>query len=92
MAWVWGIGIVTGLMLLIAAFAIPLAARWQRGDARRAIRTFHKRRELLEAKFFDRAQSLGKPRGLRWLDCEWFDDVTFGARQDDRATRSICRN
>jgi hypothetical protein len=77
MAWLWGMGI--GLVALLAAAfsAIPLAARWQRGDARRAILLFHKRREMLEAKFFDMAQSLGKPRGLKWLDCEWFDNVTF---------------
>ncbi len=50
--------------------AIPLATLWQRRDARRAIQLFHQRRELLEAKFFDLAQSLGKPRGLKWIDCE----------------------
>jgi len=32
---------------------------------------------MLEAKFFTMASSLGKPRGLRWLDCQWQDQVTF---------------
>jgi len=78
MQWVWGLGFL-GLTLLGFLFAaIPLAAMWQRRDARRAIQLFHQRREMLEAKFFDLAQSIGKPRGLKWIECEWFDDVTFG--------------
>ena len=46
-------------------------------EARRAIRAFRLQREQLEAKFFDVAASLGKPRGLRWIDCDWLDGVTF---------------
>ena len=78
MQWVWGL-VLLGLTFLGFLFAaIPLAAMWQRRDARRAIQLFHQRREMLEAKFFDMAQSIGKPRGLKWIDCEWFDNVTFG--------------
>ena len=77
MGWLWGI-VVGGLTLLgIALTAIPLSRWWLLWDARRAIMLFHQQRERLEAKFFDMAQSLGKPRGLRWLECEWFDNVTF---------------
>lgn len=32
---------------------------------------------MLEARFFDVARGLGKPRGLRWVDCDWQDGVTF---------------
>jgi len=78
MQWVWWL-VLLGLSLLGFLFAaIPLAAMWQRREARRAIQLFHQRREMLEAKFFDLAQSIGKPRGLKWIECEWFDDVTFG--------------
>ena len=72
MSWIWGIGIGVALLLVVAFSAIPLAARWKRRDARLAIQLFRKQREMLEAKFFDMARSLGKPRGLKWLDCEWF--------------------
>ncbi len=65
------------MLLGLALSSIPVAAWWQRRDARHAIRLFQTRREMLEAKFFDMAQSQGKPRGLRWLDCEWFNEVTF---------------
>jgi hypothetical protein len=34
-------------------------------------------REHLEARFFDLATKSGKPRGLRWLDAEWQDGVSF---------------
>jgi hypothetical protein len=46
--------------------------------AERAIRSFRLQREQLEAQFLRRAGSLGKPRGLRWLECDWLDSVTFG--------------
>ena len=77
MEWLWGIGLGAVAFLGLAFASIPLATWWQRRDARRAIVLFRQRREMLEAKFFDLAQSLGKPRGLKWLDCEWFDNVTF---------------
>lgn len=77
MGWLLGLGLVAVVLLGLAFAAVPLARRWQNWDARHAIVLFHQRREMLEAKFFDLAQSLGKPRGLRWLDCEWFDNVTF---------------
>jgi hypothetical protein len=76
MSWVYLAGI--GVVVLGMAFsAVPLAGWWTRRESVRAIRLFYQRREVLEAKFFDLARSLGKPRGLRWLDCEWFDNVAF---------------
>ena len=77
MGWLWGVGIGAVVLLGIALWAVPLAAWWQHRDALQAIQLFHRRREMLEARFFDMARSMGKPRGLRWLDCEWFDTVAF---------------
>ena len=59
---------------------------WRRRDAENARRTFRLKRELLEAKFFTLASSLGKPRGVRWLDCKWHDEVIFAR---DRQTGLI---
>ncbi len=76
---VWWIvaGIVAvGVVALICAWK-PLQHRWLRRDAEQARQTFRLHRELLEAKFFTMASSLGKPRGLRWLDCQWQDQVVF---------------
>ena len=33
--------------------------------------------EQLEAKFLTKAGASGKPRGLRWADCEFENDVTY---------------
>ncbi len=53
------------------------------GEARRQ---FQQQREHLEAKFFELASSSGKPRGLRWVGCEWGPQVEFAR---DRGTRQL---
>lgn len=74
------VAIGTVCALLIAG--VPLALKWRRSrrrqKIRRAIRDFRTVREMLEAKFFDLAAQSGKPKGLRWLECDWQDAVTFG--------------
>lgn len=42
-----------------------------------AIQQFRIQREQLEARFFDMARTNGKPRGLRWLECDWLSDVAY---------------
>jgi hypothetical protein len=78
-ALVWPIAaaIVVGLAL---SFAIgrPIAASFRKRRAARALKQFRLQREQLEARFFHQAGSLGKPRGLRWLECDWQNNVTFG--------------
>lgn len=74
--WLIGGGIVAALVLALV-IAVPLARRWERREIRNAIRLFRLRREMLEARFFDLASAQGKPRGLKWLDCDWENPVTF---------------
>lgn len=84
----WGIvaGILAaGVLVLVCAWK-PLQQRWRRRDAELARKSFRLQRELLEAKFFTLASSLGKPRGLRCLDCQWHDEVIFAR---DRQTGLI---
>ncbi|MFN0199233.1 MAG: hypothetical protein ACKVT0_20985 [Planctomycetaceae bacterium] len=78
--------------LVAAASVVALAAaiwgtrhwikRRRLHEAKRAMREFRLRREQLEAKFYDLARLSGKPKGLRWIDCEWQNSVRF-ARQID---------
>jgi hypothetical protein len=75
----WWIAIAVG-----AALATALVVVWQpMRQARRerllalAWRDFHRSREPLEARFVQRAESSGKPRGLRWVDCDFADEVTY---------------
>ena len=71
------VGVVVLIGLLVGVTWKPLRARRRSREVARAVRMFRFQREQLEAKFFDLASSRRKPRGLRWLDCEWQDSVTF---------------
>ncbi|MFM9059928.1 MAG: hypothetical protein ACKOSQ_12540 [Planctomycetaceae bacterium] len=52
----------------------------------RAQRDFHRQREPLEAKFIEKAAVRGKPRGLRWVDVDFDDDVVYAR---DRVTKQL---
>ncbi|MCA9148728.1 MAG: hypothetical protein KDA92_05495 [Planctomycetales bacterium] len=81
----------------IALIGIVLAAclRWigQQVRLRRELLTlverrsaFSRRREWLEAKFLQIANSRGTPRGLEWIDCDFEDNVRFAK---DRRTGEL---
>jgi len=72
-----GVGIVGGIGLIVAGVWKPIRKRWRAKTASHAVSVFRFQREQLEARFFDMAASLGKPRGLRWVECEWLPPVTF---------------
>lgn len=72
------IGVLVVLLVVLVLVSRPLLRQMQAKEARRAVESFRIQREQLEAKFFDIASRLGKPRGLRWLECEWLDRVAFG--------------
>jgi hypothetical protein len=55
----------------------PLVNFFKTRKDRSGVACFRLQREQLEARFFDLACHIGKPRGLRWVDCDWFSDVTF---------------
>lgn len=59
------------LVGLLAVGAVPLARWMRRREVVRALAQFKLQRESLEARFFDLASRSGKPRGLRWVRCDW---------------------
>ena len=71
--------IIAGLVVLAVLIlgAKPLLNLLRRREAAEAQRLFKRRREMLEAKFFELASRQGKPRGLIWKDCDWQEPVTF---------------
>lgn len=73
-----------GVATALALRPIRLARAAERLS--RAQRDFHRQREQLEAKFFDRAAASGKPRGLRWSDIRFYDDVLYAR---ERRTGSL---
>lgn len=80
---------VIGVVLLgsvVAVMAIkPIRERRQAEKLARQCRDFHRQREQLEAKFIQRAAATGKPRGLRWVDVDFDDDVLYA--RDRRSGR-----
>lgn len=79
--WMVGLGSVAAIAAAIWGIR-RIAAKYRIRETRRAMREFRLRREQLEAKFYDLARLSGKPKGLRWTDCEWQNTVRF-ARQID---------
>ena len=73
----WIVGILLGLFLLAAFLNQPLRRWVYQREERQAREQFRQQRETLEAKFFDMARQLGKPRDLVWVDCDWQQTVTF---------------
>lgn len=71
--------ILAGVVAAATAYATvrPLLRRWRRAQERRAMQQFRFDREHLEAKFYELAARSGKPRGLRWLACDWQNSVRF---------------
>lgn len=74
--------VLTAGVAALAAAAVTLSLRPIRAARvaerlARAQRDFHRQRERLEAKFIERAAASGKPRGLRWADVDFDDDVIY---------------
>ena len=78
-------GIAVGLALTVFVVR-PFQAARRAEQLARYQRDFRRQREQLEAKFIDQAAASGKPRGLRWSDVS-FEDEVFYAR--DRRTIGI---
>lgn len=78
------IAAVAGVLVLGAAL-LPFWRKWKarrRAQANeQAQRAFRLQRERLEAVFFDKASNSGKPRGLRWVDCDFANEVVFATRK-----------
>ncbi len=84
----WSLGWIAlylvALLTAVAVIALAVQLVWrpyrtvrQEKSFSRARREFHLRREQLEAKFLTCAGDSGKPRGLRWVDCDFENDVTY---------------
>ncbi|MCA8993209.1 MAG: hypothetical protein KDA88_14565 [Planctomycetaceae bacterium] len=76
---VWIGACVVALVCLVVCLLLTLRVQrsWKRSEELRALERFSRQREELEAKFFQLAAASGKPRGLRWIGCDWKQSVTF---------------
>src|SRR5438128_3311196 len=75
----WMIGVVIGGAGLVALVLLwrPLRRFGREVQLERARELFRLQRERLEMEFLKAAAASGKPRGLRWKDCQWDNGVEF---------------
>ena len=80
MLWLWLVPVLVllGVVLLLWVWH-PVRALTREIQVERARELFSLQRERLEAKFVTAASATGKPRGLRWKDCN-FDNAVELAR------------
>ncbi|HEY4311716.1 MAG TPA: hypothetical protein VGN12_19880 [Pirellulales bacterium] len=80
----WMIAAVGVVALVVIGFAWQkVRARVERANYQRYRSEFHLHRERLEAKFVELAGNSGKPRGLRWTDCSFEDEVTYARHRQN---------
>jgi hypothetical protein len=75
--WIGGTAV---LLAAVVGGAFAIRKQWAQNRRRQlseAKLQFHRMREQLEAKFLQKAGLTGKPRGLRWADCEFESDVAY---------------
>jgi len=69
--------IVVALLILVMVIWRPLRSFGKEVQIERARELFKLQRERLEAHFLKAAAATGKPRGLRWKNCQWDSAVEF---------------
>ncbi len=76
-----------------AYFCRIIVRRYMIGRRREQImrgrKLFQIRREWLEAEFVTRAMATGKPRGLRWTNCDFENSVSFARDRNNGQLRSL---
>jgi hypothetical protein len=64
-------------MAVVMFYWIGRAKQKERHDPSAAQQSFVQHRAELQAAFFAAALASGKPRGLRWKDCQWNDLIEW---------------
>lgn len=80
------VGVVASLLVIVVLVWRPIRNFRRQAQLARARKDFHRQRERLEAKFVELAAASGKPRGLRWTNCDFEDDVAYAR---DRRTHEL---
>ena len=86
MPYVVTIAVVVVVLAALLFILPPWRESRRQSRQERLQKEFRMQRERLEALFFDKASRSGKPRGLRWLDCDFQNGVAFAR---DRRTSCL---
>jgi hypothetical protein len=73
----WALGGLAALLAVAFLLWRPLRRFGKEVQVERARELFKLQRERLEARFLEAAAATGKPRGLRWKDCQWEPETAF---------------
>ncbi len=86
--WRWvALGVAGAAAAAAVAFAWrPLRLARLAAEFERARKEFHRQREWLEVRFLELAGRSGMPRGLRWRNCEFENEVVYAR---DRRTSEL---
>jgi hypothetical protein len=83
MVWLWvALGIALVAIVLILSIWRPLGRWGKEIQVERARELFRLQRERLEANFMSAAARTGKPRGLRWKDCDFEDAIELARERE----------
>lgn len=86
--WPWIVaGALGGAAAVAALLWRPVRASLRSAEYERSRKDFRRQRERLEARFLQSAATSGKPRGLKWVDCDFSNDVTYAR---DRRSQELC--
>jgi len=86
----WWIGVLAiGLFGGCLVLARWILSRRQHLSIDEAHAAFYRRREWLEADFVTQASASGKPRGLRWVNCDFDDQVEFARDRQTGKFRAL---
>jgi len=92
----WAIGlVVAGILTIVGTIGLVTALRRETFtrradvDEARARKVFQLRREWLETDFMKGVAESGKPRGLRWVDCDFGSAVEFAQDESNGILRAF---
>ena len=86
----WWLFALTVLFLVVGLVVWPWwRRRLQTSSLQRGRETFRRRREWLEARFLTLAERSGRPRGLRWAQCDFDDDIAFARDRTSGRLRAL---
>jgi len=74
----WSIATIGSLAVVLTFLAFQLGSRTiDKFRIRSAQDEFHKKRTYFQSVFFETMAVSGKPRGLRWMECQWDESVRY---------------
>lgn len=89
MRWIFILFLVVAFFAAMRVFVRKYLLRRRIEQIRRGRKLFQLRREWLEAEFLSQAESSGKPRGLRWADCDFESKVSFARDRTNGHLRAL---